>query len=346
MRGSNGVSLPRQASTESAPATKAAAIARSAANRPASASAVDTCVPLSSARPSFGPSATGCSPARASASRAGRMRPSTLASPSPISTADKVRERREIAGRTHRSLRRNAGNDARVRHGDQRFDDAPPDSRMAARERCDLERDDQAHDRVVEQRSRARRMRQHQRALQLDEPRVVDPRAREEAESGVDAIDDAMLGARRWRRSLPPHPPRHAPGDRWRSAPQPTTARATGRAKGHPAEAYAESCGLARHSKRDARCPVSPSRPRRTCANGSANGRECLTLLPRQATRAVAAAASIRPCAQPSALEEVARGKVDPVEEHSNARGDWAADAARWPGRNASDFSGRTSCSV
>ena len=53
---SNGVSLPRHASTDSAPATNAAASARSAANRPASASAVDTCVPLRSARPSFGPS--------------------------------------------------------------------------------------------------------------------------------------------------------------------------------------------------------------------------------------------------------------------------------------------------
>ena len=65
------------ASTDSAPATNAAASARSAANRPASASAVDTCVPLSSARPSFGPRLTGCRPARASASRAGMTRPST-----------------------------------------------------------------------------------------------------------------------------------------------------------------------------------------------------------------------------------------------------------------------------
>jgi hypothetical protein len=105
----------------------------------------------------------------------------------------KVRQRREIARRTHRSLRRNAGNDAGVRHGEKRFDDAPPDSRMAARERCDLERDDQAHDRVVEQRPRAGRMRQHQRALQRGKPCIVDPRAREQAETGVDAVDDPML---------------------------------------------------------------------------------------------------------------------------------------------------------
>ncbi len=64
MRASNGVSLPRHASTVSAPATNAAAMARSVANSPASASAVDTCVPLRSARPSFGARSSGCDAAR------------------------------------------------------------------------------------------------------------------------------------------------------------------------------------------------------------------------------------------------------------------------------------------
>ena len=70
MRASNGVSLPRHASTDSAPATNAAASARSAANSPASASAVDTCVPLSSASPSFGPSVDRREAGRARARRA------------------------------------------------------------------------------------------------------------------------------------------------------------------------------------------------------------------------------------------------------------------------------------
>ena len=63
MRASNGTSLARHASTDIAPATTAAASARSAANSPPSASAVDTCVPLRSASPSFGASLSGESPA-------------------------------------------------------------------------------------------------------------------------------------------------------------------------------------------------------------------------------------------------------------------------------------------
>ena len=202
MRGSNGVSLPRHASTDSAPATNAAASARSAANRPASASAVDTCVPLSSARPSFGPSVTGCRPA----ARERVARRHDAAVDPRLAFADqhrrKMRERREIAGRADRSLRRNARHDAGVGERDERLDHAPAHARVAARERRRLERDDEAHDGIVEQRPGARRMRQHERALQLREPRVVDARAGEQAESGVDAVDgppgrdDAVDGLR------------------------------------------------------------------------------------------------------------------------------------------------------
>ena len=55
MRGSNGVSEPMMASVDIAPATSAACNSRSASISPASARAVETCVPFSSARPSFGP---------------------------------------------------------------------------------------------------------------------------------------------------------------------------------------------------------------------------------------------------------------------------------------------------
>ena len=71
MRGSNGASEPRAASVDSAPVTSADWNRRSAANKPASAWAVENCVPLSRARPSFGPSSIGVSPARARASTAG-----------------------------------------------------------------------------------------------------------------------------------------------------------------------------------------------------------------------------------------------------------------------------------
>jgi hypothetical protein len=86
MRASNGLTEPLMASSESAPATSAAQNTSSAPNRPASARAVDTCVPLSSARPSLGPSTKGCRPTAAMASRPDTTLPSTVAWPSPIST--------------------------------------------------------------------------------------------------------------------------------------------------------------------------------------------------------------------------------------------------------------------
>ena len=200
MRASNGVSLPRHASTDSAPATNAAAIARSAANNPASASAVDTCVPLSSASPSFGPEhRPAASPRCASASRAGIDATVELRLAFADQHGRQMRERREIAGRADRSLRRNARHDARVAERDERLDHAPAHARVAARERRGLERDDEAHDGVVEQRPGAGGMRQHERALQLREPRVVDARSREETESGVDAVDRLARTRRRAR---------------------------------------------------------------------------------------------------------------------------------------------------
>jgi hypothetical protein len=67
--------------------TTAAASASSAAKRPSSASAVEICVPLSSASPSFGARRKGASPAAAKPSLAGMTRPSRLTAPTPMSTA-------------------------------------------------------------------------------------------------------------------------------------------------------------------------------------------------------------------------------------------------------------------
>jgi len=87
MRPSNGPSEPCAASVDSAPVTSAAPNARSASNRPARASAVETWVPLRSARPSLGRNASGSRPACGSASCAGTARPSSSHVPSPISAA-------------------------------------------------------------------------------------------------------------------------------------------------------------------------------------------------------------------------------------------------------------------
>ncbi len=194
MRGSNGVSLPRQASTVSAPATKAAAIARSAANRPTKASAVDTWVPFRSASPSFGPSTTGARPAAFNASRPGIVRPSKRASPSPISTAERCASGARspdaptepcagIEGTTPAFV---SATSASITL--QRTPECPRASDAA------LSAMIETNDGIVEQRSRPRRVGQHERALQLGEPRRVDARPREQPEAGVDAVDRASGG--------------------------------------------------------------------------------------------------------------------------------------------------------
>ena len=100
-----------------------------------------------------------------------------------------MRERRQVARRADRPLRRNARHDAGVRDVHDQVDDFPAHARVPARERRGLQRHDEPDRRVVEQRPRSRAVRAHERALQLGQPRVVDARAREEAEAGVDAVD-------------------------------------------------------------------------------------------------------------------------------------------------------------
>jgi hypothetical protein len=158
---------------------------------------VETCVPFSSASPSFGPSVTARNPARASASRAGSTTPSTPRFALADQYARKMRERREIARRADRPLRRDARNDSGVRERDERFDHAPANPGVAARERGDLERNGETHDGIVDERPGACRVREHERALQLRKPRIVDPRTREQTETRVDAID-RFADATRW----------------------------------------------------------------------------------------------------------------------------------------------------
>ena len=87
MRASNGLTEPWIASSDSAPAISPAASTCSAPNSPASVSAVETCVPFSSARPSLGPSTKGARPMRCIAAAPEMTAPSgVVTSPSPIST--------------------------------------------------------------------------------------------------------------------------------------------------------------------------------------------------------------------------------------------------------------------
>ena len=135
-----------------------------------------------------------------------------------------MRERREVAGCADRALRRDARNDARVRERDERVDHAPANPRVAARERRRLERDDEAHDGIVEQGPGAGGVREHERALQLREAGVVDARSREESEAGVDAVDGSPGSddaVDRLRRGIDRRPCRGIDGERHRRRPEP-----------------------------------------------------------------------------------------------------------------------------
>ena len=74
--GLSGAVDPIMASVDMADVTTADIAARQPSNNPARAQAVENCVPLISARPSFAPRTTGVSPAFSSASPPGIFRPS------------------------------------------------------------------------------------------------------------------------------------------------------------------------------------------------------------------------------------------------------------------------------
>ena len=89
MRASKGTRLPSAASTDIAPLRIDPASRSSAAKSASSASAVETCVPFRSARPSLGPSTSGSMPAAFSAAPQSCSLPATRTRPSPISASDR-----------------------------------------------------------------------------------------------------------------------------------------------------------------------------------------------------------------------------------------------------------------
>ena len=150
MRGSNGPSLPRAASTVSAPITSAASSTGSNASSACSASAVETCVPLISARPSLAASVSGAMPASRSAAAAGTRSPSTSISPSPISASVRCASGARSPEAPTEPWHGTYGHQAGVVHREQRVDHRLAHARVAAREARRLEREHQPHHRRLQ----------------------------------------------------------------------------------------------------------------------------------------------------------------------------------------------------
>ena len=197
MRASNGRVDPRSASIDSAAAISAARASRSAPRAASAATAVDGCVPLMSASPSFGASVTGVKPRGASASRPGStcVLSPTVASPSPISTSDEMRQRREIAAGADRAAAGDARVHAPIEQLDEQVERAATDSGEALREHVGAQRHRRAHGRTGGSGSPTpaawlRKQIQLQRAKRF----AWNRRFRQRAKSGVDAVDGFIAG--------------------------------------------------------------------------------------------------------------------------------------------------------
>ena len=192
--GRTAPSLPRAASTVSAPITSAASSTGSNVNSACSASAVETCVPLMSARPSLAASASGARPARAQ--HLGRR--TTRAVDDELAFADQrqrqVRERREVARGADRSLRRNERNEAGVVDREQRVDDDLAHARVAARQARRLQAEHQPHDRRGSASPTPTLCERIRLSCRLGQVAGVDARSGELAEAGVDAVDRRGAG--------------------------------------------------------------------------------------------------------------------------------------------------------
>ena len=111
-------------------------------------------------------------PARASAARAvehGRIGRRRSPWPSPISTSDEVRERREVAAGADRSAARHDRVDARVERVDQPVERRAPDAGVALREHVGAQRHHRAHRARRQRLADAGRVAAQQVALQLAE---------------------------------------------------------------------------------------------------------------------------------------------------------------------------------
>ena len=119
-----------------------------------------------------------------------------------------MRQRRQIAGRAHRSLLRHQRINAARQHGLQLLDDFAANARRAAPQRDDLQRHHQAHDRFWRRRPYPAAMRYDQVSLQQRRLVRRNSLRRQFSEPGIDAVDRRVAHPRpsqRW-----PMPPRRA----------------------------------------------------------------------------------------------------------------------------------------
>ena len=171
-----------------APATTAAANRSSAPNKPASPKAVETCVPLISARPSLACNLMGCNPALRKPSAAGTLVPLTRTWPIPSSVALKCARGARSPEAPTDPCAGIIGIDLMLEQRQQGIDQPHRDAGMAARQRIDLERENQPHDGIGKRIAHAGRVRQQQIPLQQLELLVGDARLRQQSESRIDAV--------------------------------------------------------------------------------------------------------------------------------------------------------------
>ena len=204
MRASNGCIEPCSASIDSAAATSAARASRSAPASASAATAVDTCVPLIRARPSFGAERDRrrVRPRRARAAAGVRVAPSQT-SPSPISTSAMCASgARSPLAPTDPRLG-HARMHAAVERRDQRVERLDANAGEAFGQHIGAQRHRRAHGADRQRLVDAGGVAAQQVDLQLRQIVAVDARFGERAEAGVDAVDRArrLRRARRRRRA-------------------------------------------------------------------------------------------------------------------------------------------------
>ena len=173
------------ASSESATATTAASSTRRASRSASPPAAAIRCVPLMSASPSFACSATGESPARASAAAPGIRSPACERLALADQHEPEVGERREVAGRPDRAAARDHRHDVALEQREQQLDELHAHARVPAPQRGREQQQHAAHDLGVERLTRADGVGAEQVDLQLDRVRGIDPHGGELAEPGA-----------------------------------------------------------------------------------------------------------------------------------------------------------------
>lgn len=104
-----------------------------------------------------------------------------------------MRQRREVAGCADRSLRRDPRRHTRVDKANQRLDHAQANPGKAARQAVNFQHHNQTREVVIQRFAYSRRVRQHQRALQVFQVFGRDAGLRQQAKTGVDTVGGATF---------------------------------------------------------------------------------------------------------------------------------------------------------